>query len=217
MSNNPSKDNIAKSINSTPLLSDAQSPVYAMINRSKLHSKSRKDHKNQQPLPLPDFATLCEDISDVLEEEDLMSSGQSTIYNKFKNYESETVYSEVKTNDDYGGRNKAVDNKDFYEPPLPNRTICSDLTDMGEDEQLDMSMEQLTIHHTPNVYGAESVYSQILDEYDNYRGNEESADNADKYFHPRYASDTHFKKSPSNLDESQDEEFSTYDNLPKRQ
>ncbi|MCI4388475.1 hypothetical protein PGIGA_G00086470 [Pangasianodon gigas] len=251
LSDIPSKDSKVKSIDSTPpFSSNVQDPVYAMISRPKLHMKSTKDY--QQLGPLPDFVTLSEDVSGVLEEEDQMNPEQLAIRTKFKDYEDETVYSEVKNFDDYGSKNEAVDNTVdtyFYEPQSHNLTVCSDLKDSravgfnkdyknqqfvpqsnflklskdiscikGEEEQLDMSMERLAIHHTPNVYGAEGMYSQGTDFYDDYGDNEEFVDNVEdhEYFYPPPASDTHFKNSPSNLEDSQADGFSTYDNLPKR-
>lgn len=257
------KDSKVKSVNSAPpLSSNVQDPVYARISRP-LHSKSNKDYKNQHLGPLPDFVTLSEDISSVLEEkeegeieddddeEDQMSSEQLVIHSKFQDSDAETIYSEVKSYDDYGGKNEAVDNIEdctyFCEPHSASLPVCSDLKDfqavgfnknyknlqfgsqsnflkpsqdiscMGQEEQLDMSMEQLAIHWNPDVYGAESTYPQETHSYD-YRSTDESVDNVEgqEYFYPPCASDTYFKKGPSNLEDSQAEEYSTYDNLPKR-
>lgn len=224
LSNNPSKDSKVKTTNSTPPLpSDAQDLVYARISKSKLHLKSSKVSKNHQPGPLPDFVTLPEHISNVLEEEDRLILAQLPVHAKFKDYECDTVYSEVKNYDDYEGQNEPVDNVEgcayFYDSPLPSLPICPDLKNRGEDEQLDIPMEQLAIHRTPNVYGAESMYSQVMDHYDDYVGNEESVDNVGdrEYFYPPFACDTQFETlAPSNFGDSQDEGFSTYDNLPKR-
>lgn len=220
LSDNRSKDSKAKSTNNAPPPSgEAQDVVYAMVSRPKLHSR---DNKNQQLGPLPDFFSLPEDISSVLEE-DQTSADQFAIQTHFENYDAESVYSEVKNYDEYRSKDEAVDNLEnfdyFYEPHLPNRTVCSDLKDLGEEEQLHMSMEQLAIHHTPNVYGAESSYSHVMDHYDDYVGREESVDNVDdrEYFYPPLASDVHFEQSPSSPEDFQDEGFFTYDNLPKRQ
>lgn len=219
-SDNCSKDKKVKSTNSTPVPSiDVQDPVYAMISRPISHVKSSKDYKNKQLGPHPDFVAISEDISGVLEDGDQMSSEQFAIHTKFKNRESESVYSVVKNYDDRGGW-ESVDHVEdcahSYEPHLPNLNICSDLKGMTEEEQLDMSMDQLAIHHPPDVYGAESMYSQVMGHYDDYGDIEESVDNVEEYFYPPCASDAHFKMCPSNLEDSQNEGFSTYDNLPRK-
>lgn len=218
MSDYPNKDSKEKS--TAPLSSNAQDPVYAMISRPTSHLRSSKDYKNQQLGPLPDFVTLSEDIFGVLEEH-RMSSEQLGTYPEVEKDESETVYSEVKNYDGYGSKNEAVDNAHdcayFSDPHLPNLPVCSDLKAMGEEDQLDMSMEQLSIHHTCYLYGAESKNSRVIDEYD-FVSNDESVDIVEdqEHLYQPFASETHFEIDPSNLQDYQDEGFSTYDNLPKR-
>ncbi|KAF4082587.1 hypothetical protein AMELA_G00153340 [Ameiurus melas] len=232
--------------NTPPLSSNVQDAVYAMINKPNLHPKSTNDYKNQQFYPLPELDTLPEDIFGVLEDKDQTNPEQLVIHTEFKDDKAEAVYSEVANYADYVGKNEAVDNiVDFKKPYSHNLTVCSDLNNSHavgfnkgyknqqsgppsdflklskdipciiEEEQLDMFMEQLAIQHTPNVHGDE-MYSEVMDYYDDYVDNEESVDNVEDqdYFYP--PCDTHFQMDPSNLEDSQNEEFCTYDNLPKR-
>ncbi|KAF5890135.1 docking protein 3-like, partial [Clarias magur] len=228
--NNPGKDSKGKNINSIPPppppTDDVQDPVYALVSKPKSHPKNTKDHKNQALGPLPDFVILTE------EEEDVPLP--PPIHTSFKNYEAETVYSEVKSFNDYGRRNEAFDSTGdfFYEHHSPNLTVCLDNMDHhsgspskfnlpndisyipDEEEQLGKSMERLAVHCAPDAYGAESMYSQEVDYYDDYRGNEEFEDNVDQeYFYP--PCDPHFETGLSNTEGSQAQGFSTYDNLPK--
>lgn len=222
MSDSSKKDNIS----STPSLPcNVQDPVYAMINKSKSHSKS-KNSKKQQFCPLPDFS---EDTFGVLGEEEEEEGNkknpeQLTIHAKFKDYKSEPVYSEVKLHGDYGSKDEAVDDI--------THSLTSDLQDsqgvaflnvsydipcmVDEEEQLELSMEQLSIHQMPNVYGAESMYSQVPGYYDDYGDNDECVDIVENpdYFYPP-PPPCAFDIDPS-FEDSQDEGFCTYDNLPKR-
>ncbi|KAG7322863.1 hypothetical protein KOW79_014209 [Hemibagrus wyckioides] len=223
VSDSSKKDNIGR----TPLPCNVQDPVYAMINKSKSHSKS-KNSKTQQFCPLPDIDDFSEDIFGVLgdeeEEGNQKNPEQLAIHPKFKDYKSEPVYSEVKVHGDYGSKDEAVDD-------IPH-SLTSDLQDsravaflkvsddipcmVDEEEQLERSMEQLSIHQMPNVYGAESIYSQVPGCYDDYGDNEECVDIVEipEYFYPP-PPPCAFDIDPS-FEDPQDEGFCTYDNLPKR-
>ncbi|KAK3550301.1 hypothetical protein QTP86_024285 [Hemibagrus guttatus] len=212
---------------STPSLPcNVQDQVYAMIAKPKSHSKS-KDSKTQQFCSLPDIDDFSEDIFGVLREEEgnQKNPGQLAIHPKFKDYKSEAVYSEVNLYGGYGSKDEAVDD-------IPH-SLTSDLKDsqavgflkvsndipcmVDEEEQLDLSLEQLSIHHTPNVYGAESIYSQVPDYYDDYGDNNECLDivESPEYLFPPLPPCA-FDTDPFNIADSQDEGFCTYDNLPKR-
>ncbi|TSM12541.1 Docking protein 3 [Bagarius yarrelli] len=173
--NTTNLSDISKKENINSTLSNVQDPVYAMINRPKVHLKSTKSSKNQQLGP----DIECENIFGVLglkEEADQMNPLKSAICTKC---EDDEVYSEDKT--------------------------CI----VDEEKQLDQSMKQLSIRCTPNVNGAESVYSQVPDYYHNYGDNEESVDFVKDIFYPPCPNDTH----SSNFEDFQDERFVTYDNL----
>lgn len=226
--------------NSTPLPSKVQDPVYAIINRSILHSK---ESKSQQPGPLSDFLTFSEDIFGVLgekgeekeeeeeeKEEDQMNLEQLGIHTKFQDYKAELVYSEVKMCEGYRSKEEAVDHEpltsdlqDFqavgfskdYKNYSSNsqRPFKDALFVVDDEEQLNMSMKQLSIHHAPYVYNAESIYSQVPDYYDNDHDNVETldiVDDAEHFYTPR-AANTHL----SNYEDNQNNRFSTYDNLRK--
>lgn len=213
------KENIC----STPSLpSNDRDPVYAMITKPKFYSK------NQQFNPLPDIDAFPEDIFGVLsekeeaEEDDQKNPEQLAIHSKFKDFKSEPVYSEVDVHDDYRSTDEAVENKPH--------SLTSDLEDsqavgflkvsndisyvMDEEKELDLPLEQLSIHNTPDVYEAESVYAQVPDYYNDYGYNEEYVDVVEdpEYFYPPCISDTY----PSNFEDFHDEGFGTYDNLPKK-
>ncbi|KAK2823684.1 hypothetical protein Q7C36_020284 [Tachysurus vachellii] len=217
------KENIC----STPSLpSNNQDPVYAMITKPKLHSKNQKFN------PLPDIAAFPEDIFGVLgekeeeeeeaEEDDQKNPEQLAIRCKFKDFKSEPVYSEVDIHDDYRSTDETVQNKPH--------SLTSDLKDsqavgflkvsndisymMDEEKELDLPLEQLSIHNTPDVDEVESIYAQVPDYYNDYDDNEEFVDIVEdpQYFYPPCISDTY----PSNFEDSHDEGFCTYDNLPKK-